>query len=341
MNGERSVSVIVPAHNSEKTVRDALEVVLAQDYDNVEVIVIDDYSSDNTPRIVKELPVSYYRNSSNIGLAESINKGVDLSKGNIIVVLQDDCVPKSHHWISQLVKHFKDPKVGAVTSPHVIFPNENVTMVEKIFMYGHLRHGIEEQEVENRKISEVKFFSTKCDAYRRDILNELGKFRPISKVAGEDKDLSCRIRKAGYKIIMEPSAPVYHLYTSHHMGLVKNWKKAITYGEVVPKLFFLHKEIHSFRNLEGLMILASLIFAFLSVIANNLLGMMISISMITVTLVFPNLYRGWVLFKKLKSGPWAIIGIPICIVDSLLFSWGIVKGIGMCVKEAVKKRIFH
>lgn len=340
MNDERAASIIVPAYNSEKTIRDVLKKALAQDYDNVEIIVIDDCSTDNTSRFVKELPVSYYRNRSNIGLAESLNRGVDLSRGDIIVVLQDDCVPKSHHWISQLLSHFKDPEVGAVTSPHVIFPDENVTMKEKIFMYGRLRHGIEEQDLKNHRVSEERFFSTKCDAYRRDILDKVGKFRPISKVAGEDKDLSCRIRKAGYKILMEPSAPVYHLYASHHVGLVRNWKKAVTYGEVVPKLFFLHGEIHSIRNLEGVMILMSLVFTLVSIAANNLSGTIAGISLIAIALVLPNAYRGWILFRKLKSACWAMIGIAVCIVDSLLFSWGIVKGVGVCVKEAVK-RIFR
>jgi len=90
---EPLVSVIIPAYNSEKYVLEAIESVLFQTYRNLEVIVVDDKSTDNTLSIIssiKDERLHLYRNECNRGIAYTTNRAVSLSRGEYIALMDDD-----------------------------------------------------------------------------------------------------------------------------------------------------------------------------------------------------------------------------------------------------------
>lgn len=87
------VSVIMPAYNGEKYIREAIESVLSQTYERFELIIVDDASLDSTLSIIQEFKdkrVSLLLNSENRGIAYSTNLGIDHSKGKYIALLDDD-----------------------------------------------------------------------------------------------------------------------------------------------------------------------------------------------------------------------------------------------------------
>lgn len=89
------VSVIMPAYNSEEFIEQAIRSALNQTYSNLEVIVIDDNSSDTTKDIVERLAVEDDRvkliqNDHNLGAARSRNKGIDLCSGEYVALLDSD-----------------------------------------------------------------------------------------------------------------------------------------------------------------------------------------------------------------------------------------------------------
>jgi len=91
------VSVIMPAYNAEKYIAEAIESVVAQSYENWELIVIDDCSADNTAEIARSFAekdgrIRLIKNNKNIGAAETRNKGLDLAKGEYIALLDSDDV---------------------------------------------------------------------------------------------------------------------------------------------------------------------------------------------------------------------------------------------------------
>ena len=94
MNKERDlVTVVVPSYNSEKYIEDSLRSVLKQTYDNFEIIVIDDCSTDNTVEIIKSLKdnrIKLIVNTSNIGAALSRNKAIKNASGKYIAFLDSD-----------------------------------------------------------------------------------------------------------------------------------------------------------------------------------------------------------------------------------------------------------
>lgn len=103
------VSIITSCFNREKTIRDSIESVLSQDYDNIEYIVIDGASKDHTMDIVNEYRdrISVIVSEKDNGMYEGINKGIRLATGDIIGLLHSDDVFYATDTISRIVNEFK------------------------------------------------------------------------------------------------------------------------------------------------------------------------------------------------------------------------------------------
>src|SRR5450830_803139 len=86
------VSVLLPVYNGELYIREAIESILAQTYSNFELIIINDGSSDDSERIINSFldpRIRYYR-QENQGLPATLNRGIELSKGEIIARQDQD-----------------------------------------------------------------------------------------------------------------------------------------------------------------------------------------------------------------------------------------------------------
>jgi glycosyltransferase involved in cell wall biosynthesis len=84
------VSVIIPVYNDERHIGEALESVIAQTYGPIEVIVIDDGSTDGTARIVGQFPLVTYHYQANGGSSAARNRGVSLSRNRLLAFLDSD-----------------------------------------------------------------------------------------------------------------------------------------------------------------------------------------------------------------------------------------------------------
>jgi len=108
------VSILIPAFNQENLIAETLTSALEQDYQDKEIIVIDDCSTDNTLEVCSAFPVKLYHNRENFGLAGNLNELVKRAKGEIVVLLCGDDVFTHKSVVSDIVKAFQDPDVGVV-----------------------------------------------------------------------------------------------------------------------------------------------------------------------------------------------------------------------------------
>ena len=114
------VSVFVPAHNEERDIADAVRSIYANRYRHLEVIVINDASTDHTQEVLEGLMEEYpslkiLRMEKNLGKANGLNLALAMSHGDIIVTLDADSV-LDEYAIEWAVWHFNNfPRVGAVT----------------------------------------------------------------------------------------------------------------------------------------------------------------------------------------------------------------------------------
>jgi cellulose synthase/poly-beta-1,6-N-acetylglucosamine synthase-like glycosyltransferase len=133
-NKTYKVSFLVPAFNEEKTIKETVEHILDINYNIFEIILINDNSSDNSLKIMKELAkknskIKILNNSKNLGKAGSLNRAWKIAKGELVVVVDADSYPVKDS-LKNMVGFFNDEKVGAVTCP-VIARNTN-KFIEKL-----------------------------------------------------------------------------------------------------------------------------------------------------------------------------------------------------------------
>jgi len=86
----KKVSVVIPAYNHGHLIGDAISSVLESDYQNFEVIVVDDGSTDNTKQVVSSFKSVFYLYQQNFGAHHAINQGISLATGDLIAILNDD-----------------------------------------------------------------------------------------------------------------------------------------------------------------------------------------------------------------------------------------------------------
>ncbi|MBI4116438.1 glycosyltransferase family 2 protein [Candidatus Pacearchaeota archaeon] len=123
-----SVSILIPAYNEQDSIEETAETVLKSNYKNiVEVIIINDGSSDKTLEIAKKLERKFQNvivfDKKNSGKADSLNQALKIAKGEIIGVVDADSYP-DEHAISSMAGFFNDEKVGAVTT-RILVRNQN------------------------------------------------------------------------------------------------------------------------------------------------------------------------------------------------------------------------
>lgn len=117
-------SVMIPTYNMGKTIKETVKSVLNQNYQNFEIVVQDNDSSDNTQEIVRSCAdsrIRYYKNRKNLGYAKNLIEGVANCKGDIVYFLgADDILAKSA--LDKTNQAFlKDRNIGAVTRPYYWF----------------------------------------------------------------------------------------------------------------------------------------------------------------------------------------------------------------------------
>lgn len=101
------ISVIIPTYRRLKMLREAILSVKAQDYPNIEIIVVDDHSGDDTPSIVKTFPdIKFFENASNKGPGFSRRFGLSKCHGRYVVFLDDDDYYIDHSFFSHAVSLF-------------------------------------------------------------------------------------------------------------------------------------------------------------------------------------------------------------------------------------------
>jgi glycosyltransferase involved in cell wall biosynthesis len=137
------ISIITVCHNSEKTLTDTLNSVLSQRYQDIEHIIVDGMSSDNTHQIIKE----YKHHNKKIiiesdnGIYDAMNKGINAATGEVITILNSDDIYQSSNVISEVVKDIKldnnnnDIFLGDV----VFFKEKNFSFVRRFYSSKHFK----------------------------------------------------------------------------------------------------------------------------------------------------------------------------------------------------------
>jgi cellulose synthase/poly-beta-1,6-N-acetylglucosamine synthase-like glycosyltransferase len=231
VKGIPSVSVVVPTYNVENTILECVRSLLSLNCPEgrLELIFIDDCSTDSTAEALKEHPdIELILLTENKGPANARNVGIKRATGEIVAFTDADCVVDKD-WLMHLTRKFQEEGVGGVGGN--ILPYNPETVVEK-----YLENLLSQEKFINL---DMPFVVTANAAYTKKILEEVG-FFDERFFYGEDADLSWRVLKAGYRISYEPKAVVYHRHRSTFKGL---FKQAFGYGMGYVKLYHKHRTL--------------------------------------------------------------------------------------------------
>lgn len=112
------ISIITPTYNSADTIKDTLESILNQNYKNIEHIIIDGNSSDETKEIIRDytnLMSIKFVSEKDDGLYDAMNKGINMATGEIITILNSDDFYKNNDVVEKIITIFeKNPKIDGV-----------------------------------------------------------------------------------------------------------------------------------------------------------------------------------------------------------------------------------
>lgn len=244
------ISVIVPAWNEEVGVINSIGSLLSSDYNNLEIILIDDGSTDNTKSVVNNFIKNEASNylgtgktiklysKDNGGKGSAINFGIKKSSGNLIVTMDADSVFEKHALFNA-ARYFTDKSIdAAVGNVKVGNPNSFLGLIQQLeYMVGFYfkrTHAIFNSEY---------IISGAFGIFRREIFSKYGYFHEINKT--EDIEFSTRLQTKGCKIAFIEDAIAFTEAPSSLIGLMKQrlrWKK----GRL--DAFYLHRSLFFSRD---------------------------------------------------------------------------------------------
>lgn len=218
LRADVKVSVLIPAWNEEVGIVKTVKSVLNSEYDDLEIVVINDGSTDNTDKLVREFIKEFqgvkiqedqstsksiqYLSIKNGGKAKALNEALTVATGEIIITIDADCL-MDRMAITNTLKRFGNSKVGAVGGNVVVGNRKKpVELMQQLeYLYGFFFKRADSV------FNSVYIIGGAAAAYRKTVLDEVGGFD--EKIVTEDIEMSMRILSHGYKTRYAADAVTY------------------------------------------------------------------------------------------------------------------------------------
>jgi glycosyltransferase involved in cell wall biosynthesis len=172
---KHSVAVIIPCYNSSKYIQKTIESVLNQDYENLEVIAIDDGSTDETRKVLErylpKIRILSHPNNANLGEAASVILGITQSKAGLIAFLDHDDIWYPNKVKEQVKIFQKCSDVGLVyTNGYVIDESDNI-------LYKLFPDDFQEENIPGKILLKCYIRTSSCVMLKREIFEQIGSFQ--------------------------------------------------------------------------------------------------------------------------------------------------------------------
>ncbi|MFQ5586804.1 MAG: glycosyltransferase [Thermodesulfobacteriota bacterium] len=230
------VSILIPVYNEEKTIRATILSVQESDYEDKEIIVINDGSTDGTEDAVRDLidrgEITYIT-KPNGGKASALNRGVEAATGEVVLFTDADSLflPQT---IRQMVRWFGDASIDAVCGNDM--PLHPATPIQKFLaITTHIGTGFVRRALSVLRC--LPIITGNLGAIRTGVLREIGGFMEIW---GEDLEVTFRLYKNGRRTIFDPDPKVVAECPGTITAL---WKQRIRWMRSYIKISFLHRDL--------------------------------------------------------------------------------------------------
>lgn len=212
---EPLVSIIIRTKNEEVWIESCLRAIQNQIYKNIEIILVDNFSKDNTVDIAKKFKVKVVR-IKNYKPGKALNIGIKKSNGYYIVCLSPHCIPKNNNWLNKLIQNLNLKNIGAVYGRQL--PMSYSSALDKrdlLTVFG------QDRRVQIKDI----FFHNANSAFKKSIWEKYNFNSVVTNV--EDRLWAKQLIDKKFKIIYEPKAAVYHWHGINQDGDLDRAEKII------------------------------------------------------------------------------------------------------------------
>lgn len=320
-SSKRFVSIVIPCRNEENYIEKCIDSMAKQSYgiENIEVLVVDGMSTDNTQEIIK----AYSENVPNIKLVinekkvapVAMNLGIKKAKGDIIIIFGAHAY-MDKDYVKNSVEKLKDDNV-AVVGGKIINISET-PLAEAISYSMSSPFGVGNALF--RYSDKEEFVDTVAfGAYKREVFDTIGLFDE-EFVRNQDDELNFRVSKAGFKMLLSPSIES-HYYTRGSLG--KLWKQYYQYGFWKVRVIQKHKRPPAIRHLIPVMFVSGVVLGTIASIFSTILRYAF-LSVLGLYVILAGVYAFKACNKKYKYVP----KIMLCfLILHLSYGLGFLEGI--------------
>ncbi len=226
------VSVAICTYNRADFIMNSIQSALNQNYENIEIIIVDDASTDDTEQIIKQIkspkfPIHYFKNLTNLKIAKSRNETIKHSSGKYIAILDSDDYWIDSNKISKQVQFLETHPDHALVGTYATLVDQHNHII------GEMKNEIISTDIKKQMLVTNQFMHSSI-LYRTEVLNEYGLFK--AGYGWEDYDLLLKIGRK-YEFANIPEKMVAY---RKHTGSISNqmsFSKKISFLLILLKNF--------------------------------------------------------------------------------------------------------
>lgn len=245
-NDNPLVSIVSINYNGLSETLEMIESLQSISYPKLEIIIVDNASTEDPKMILERWPdVKLYKNPINEGFAGGNNRGIEVAKGEYILLLNNDTLVDKHFLEPLVLRAKTSKKIGIVCPKIVYFEDQNIiqyagyTSISPITGRGH---GIGFNEKDQGQYDEATLTYRAHGAAMfipRSVIEQVGLMAELYFLYYEEMDYCERIKKAGYEIWYEPASRIIH---KESMSVGKN-SLMKTYYLSRNRLLYLRRQV--------------------------------------------------------------------------------------------------
>jgi glycosyltransferase involved in cell wall biosynthesis len=286
------ISTIIASRNAAPTLSRCLETLIAQKTDDIELIVVDDNSADETRAIASRYPVELIALPQHAGVSAARNRGAEAARGEVLLFLDADVV-LAPGGIRRVLATMSRPEVGALIGSYDAEP-EDVSIVSR---FKNLAHHYFHQ---HSRLEATTFWGA-CGAVRQGCFFAVGGFdeKRFKLPSIEDVELGYRLVDRGVRIVLDPELQVKHLkkWTLSSLVATDVTRRAIPWTLLWMERRRPHRDLNfSYAQRIGAMVSVALVLAILLAFENSHVWWAVGALLIAAYLLNRGLFR--LLFTK-------------------------------------------
>ena len=210
-------SIIIRTKNEERWIAKCLQQIHKQTFQDFEIILVDNESTDKTVEKAKSLGITKIVNITNYLPGKSINAGVEIAQGDYIVLISAHCLPVNDKWLENLVNAIEeDESYAGVYGRQEPMSFSSLSDKRDLLLVFGLDRKVQIKD---------SFFHNANSIVKKKILDEI----PFDSVTTniEDRLWGQEVIRKGYKLLYEPEASVFHFHGIHQDGNIERLENVV------------------------------------------------------------------------------------------------------------------